>query len=141
MSKPESEGLIFEGLEVNVYRGGDGTIVVDLLGPGDEDTTEKGEPDIRVWMNEALIYAHGRVGDDLSNGGEIVAVEVKNHEHREIDCPLCEGPVCDLDGDSDKHPSTRVNEILAILERSESLCMDDDQDRKQLAAILDEEMS
>ena len=60
--------------------------------------------------------------------------------HREINCPLYEGPVCDLDGDSDKHPSDRLNEILAILERCESLCMDDDQDRKQLAAILDEEL-
>lgn len=78
VNKPTTQSLVFGDLEVNVYRGEDGTIVVDLLGPGDDDVTEAGEPDIRVWMNEALIYAHGRVGDDLSNGGDILAVEAKD---------------------------------------------------------------
>jgi hypothetical protein len=126
----EYESLKHEGLEVNVYRGEDGTIVVDLLGPDDDaDNTVAEGPDIRVWMNEALIYAHGKVGDDLSRGGEIFAVDVKNQDrcycgaslpenggykayefcsreckdaapHREINCPICVGPVCDLDGDS-----------------------------------------
>lgn len=58
-----------DGLEVEVYRGEDGKLVVALTGPGDEDLTDEESPDIRIWLNEALIYAHGDVGDDLSCTG------------------------------------------------------------------------
>lgn len=55
-----------DGLEVDVYRGVDGKLVVDIIGPGDEkDMLEDTSPDIRVWMNEALIYSDGEVGDNL----------------------------------------------------------------------------
>lgn len=71
------ESVIFEGLEVEIYRADDGTLVVSLTGPGDDDLTAKEEPDLRIWLNEALIYAHGTVGDDLSDGGNTTVVEVK----------------------------------------------------------------
>ena len=57
-----------DGLEVEVYRGEDGKLVVSVTGPGDEDLNDQGSPDIRVWINEALIYEDGVVGDDLSGG-------------------------------------------------------------------------
>jgi hypothetical protein len=67
-----------DGLEVELHRADDGTLVVALTGPGDEkDLRGHGEPDIRIWLNEALIYAHGEVGDDLSDGGRITVKEVK----------------------------------------------------------------
>ena len=74
----ECASLEFDGLEVCVYRGEDGKLVVDLLGPGEDDTTESEEPDIRVWMNEALIYNSGEVGDDLSGGTFPAPLEVAN---------------------------------------------------------------
>lgn len=54
-----------DGLEVEITRGVDGALVVTISGPGDDDTTALGSPDIRVWLNDALIYAHGETGDDL----------------------------------------------------------------------------
>lgn len=71
------ESVIFEGLEVGVYRGEDGKLIIEITGPDDADLTDKEEPDIRIWLNEALIYAHGTVGDDLSNGGDKTVKEVK----------------------------------------------------------------
>ena len=57
-----------DGIEVDLYRGTDGKIVVDIIGPDDEkDANDLGEPDIRIWVNEALIYSGGEVGDDLSH--------------------------------------------------------------------------
>ena len=55
-----------EGLEVDICRADDGTLVVTINGPGDNDCTALGSPDIRVWLNDALIYAHGETGDDLA---------------------------------------------------------------------------
>lgn len=55
-----------DGLGVDVYRGVDGKLVVDIIGPGDEkDMLPDTSPDIRVWINEALIYSNGEVGDNL----------------------------------------------------------------------------
>lgn len=63
-----SKTLEFEGLEIEVYRSErDGKIVVGLDGPSERDETEDGEPDIRIWVNEALIYNSGEVGDDLKD--------------------------------------------------------------------------
>lgn len=60
-----------DSLEVTIYRGKDDKLVVEISGPGDEhDQCDNGAPDIRVWMNEALIYASGTVGDDLSTPAE-----------------------------------------------------------------------
>lgn len=70
--------LVFDGLEVNVYRGEDGKLVVDLLGPEDDDCLDDGQPDIRVWMNEALIYRSGETGDDLAGGHFPVPLETNN---------------------------------------------------------------
>ena len=63
---PLNPTVELDGLEVDICRGADGTLVVTINGPmGDDDTTELGSPDIRVWLNDALIYAHGETGDDL----------------------------------------------------------------------------
>ena len=44
-------------LIVRIYRGEeDGKLVVEIEGPGDGDTTKLGSPDIRVWLNEVIIY-------------------------------------------------------------------------------------
>jgi hypothetical protein len=67
-----------EGLEVELHRSDDGTLVASIAGPGDDDCKGKGEPDIRIWLNEALIYAHGEVGDDLSNMGNTTVKEIKD---------------------------------------------------------------
>jgi hypothetical protein len=66
-----------DGLEVEVYRADDGTLVVGINGPGDEDLTTEESPDIRIWLNEALIYAHGETGEDLSEGGRVTVAQVK----------------------------------------------------------------
>lgn len=51
--------LEFEGLEVSVYRSEkDGSLVVDISGPGDEDCGEGGIPRLRVWLNEGRLYEH-----------------------------------------------------------------------------------
>lgn len=58
------------GIEVEVVRSQeDGKLVVRIDGPEeDKDLNAKdGSPDIRVWLNEALIYNSGEVGDDLSD--------------------------------------------------------------------------
>lgn len=68
---------IMDGLTVDVYRSSDGTLVVAISGPDEADTLGKGEPDIRIWLNAALIYAHGAVGDDLTHGGQIASHDVK----------------------------------------------------------------
>ena len=60
------EGFTFQGLEVEAYRAEDGTLVVAVDGPGDDDCDELGTPSIRIWLNDALIYRKGEVGDDLS---------------------------------------------------------------------------
>jgi hypothetical protein len=49
----------FEGLEVEVYRGEDGKLVVQISGPGEDDLTDSSNPDIRIWLNDCLTYAHG----------------------------------------------------------------------------------
>lgn len=45
-----------EGLSVLITRGDDGKIVVELMGPEDEKDLKNEEPDIRIWLNEELIY-------------------------------------------------------------------------------------
>jgi hypothetical protein len=65
-----------DGLEVELYRADDGTLVIGIDGPGDDDLTTDESPDIRVWMNEALIYAHGETGDDLSESGRVTVGEL-----------------------------------------------------------------
>jgi len=62
---PSSE---LDGLEVDICRGEDGKLVVSITGPGDGDLIDLGSPDIRIWLNDALIYEAGEVGDDLSGG-------------------------------------------------------------------------
>jgi hypothetical protein len=89
---PDSVVCEMGGLEAEITRSElNGKLVVSIMGPGDEDCNKLGSPDIRVWLNDALIYSDGETGDDLPwpKGSE---------NHREIDCPSCEGPVCDLDG-------------------------------------------
>ncbi len=67
--KSSNKALAFEGLEINVYRSDrDNKLVVEITGPGQGGCTEGDEPDIRIWLNEALIYRSGEVGDDLSGG-------------------------------------------------------------------------
>lgn len=58
----------FNGLEVLAVRSAeDGKLSVEIMGPEDpKDNTKADEPDIRIWLNEALIYWSGEVGDDLS---------------------------------------------------------------------------
>jgi len=73
-----SNSIILDGLEVDICRGEDGTLVVSITGPGEEkDLRPDTSPDIRIWLNEALIYAHGETGDDLSNSGHRTVAEVK----------------------------------------------------------------
>lgn len=68
--------IAHEGLEVEIRRSEvDGRLIVSITGPDEKDATDKSEPDIRIWLNEALIYKHGEVGDDLSEGGEKVAAK------------------------------------------------------------------
>lgn len=55
----------WKGLLVFLYRGDDEKAVVDIVGPEGEDTAD-GSSDMRVWMNDALIYSEGKVGDDLA---------------------------------------------------------------------------
>lgn len=74
---PDYQTAYLDGLQVDVYRGADGSLVVDVQGPKDEDLNEKQEPDIRIWLNEALIYAHGETGDDLSESGKVTVGRVK----------------------------------------------------------------
>lgn len=67
----ESRKVRFEGLVVTLVRGEDGKIVVYLDGPGDRDLVPDGEPqggapDIRIWLNEALLYRSGEIGEDLN---------------------------------------------------------------------------
>jgi hypothetical protein len=64
------ETAFLDGLQVDVYRSEeDGRLVVDITGPAEEaDLTDLGEPKVRIWVNEALIYDDGKVGDDLSGG-------------------------------------------------------------------------
>jgi len=64
-NNPANPTVELDGLEVEITRGVDGALVVSISGPGDDDTTALGSPDIRVWLNDALIYAHGETGDDL----------------------------------------------------------------------------
>lgn len=45
-----------EGLEVFVYRGKDGSLVVEIVGPEDDDCDVNSSPAIRIWLNEAKIY-------------------------------------------------------------------------------------
>lgn len=67
-----------DGLQVDVYRGEDGKLVVDITGPGDdEDLMPDTSPDIRIWLNDALIYKDGEVGDDLS--GNTIPVFAGKH--------------------------------------------------------------
>jgi hypothetical protein len=66
--KDENPSVELDGLGVDIYRGEDGKLVVSITGPGDKDLKGLGTPDIRIWLNEALIYEGGRVGDDLSGG-------------------------------------------------------------------------
>ena len=62
MSKKE---LCFGDIEVTVTKGIDGKVVVYVDTPELQDLTELGSPDIRVWINDSLIYADGETGDDL----------------------------------------------------------------------------
>ena len=64
-SETNNPSVELEGLEVDICRGEDGKLVVTISGPGDDDCTELGSPDIRVWVNDALIYSEGETGDDL----------------------------------------------------------------------------
>ena len=73
----KSQVIELDGLSVELYRADDGTLVVGIDGPGDDDLTDEESPDIRVWMNEALIYAHGEVGDDLSERGTVSVAELR----------------------------------------------------------------
>ena len=49
-------GTHLDDLCVMIYRGQDGKLVVIIEGPGDKDLDEIGRPDIRVWLNEDIIY-------------------------------------------------------------------------------------
>jgi hypothetical protein len=73
MNDKESS-LQFDGLSISVCRGVDGTIVVQIDGPEDEansgrDTVMEGKyqnsPDLRIYINDCLTYAHGQGGDNL----------------------------------------------------------------------------
>ena len=69
MSKTKS--IEYDGFDIEVTRGADGRVVVRientrLEDEGDiDDSDENGVPMCRVWINEALIYSNGEVGDDL----------------------------------------------------------------------------
>jgi len=74
--KDKQATLQFDGLDISVTRGVDGTIVIEMDGPSDEANDGKdtvlsgpyeGSPDFRVYMNDTLIYAHGQSGHDLGN--------------------------------------------------------------------------
>jgi len=63
---PEPDKIDLDSMTIRAYRGTDRRLVVDIEGPEDEsDNLSNGSPDIRIWLNEALIYANGEVGDDL----------------------------------------------------------------------------
>lgn len=54
-----------DGLVVRIYRGeDDGKLVVEIEGPDESDTMKLGEPDIRIWLNEELIYDSGEYGPE-----------------------------------------------------------------------------
>jgi hypothetical protein len=78
-----AKSIIVDGLEVEVYRADDGTLVVGINGPGDDDLNANESPDIRIWLNEALIYAHGEVGDDVSEAGTVSVEAVKARVSRD----------------------------------------------------------
>ena len=69
--KDTESSLQFDGLDISVTRGVDGIIVVQIDGPGDEDIVSfgnyAGSPDIRIYMNDCLTYAHGQAGDNLES--------------------------------------------------------------------------
>lgn len=53
-----------DGLEVAIYRSEeDGSLVVDITGPGDDDLNDDLSPILRVWLNEACIYDNPRRKD------------------------------------------------------------------------------
>lgn len=55
-----------DGLEVSVYRSEkDGSLVVDITGP-ENDLDENGVPQLRVWLNEARLYEHPKVGEPFT---------------------------------------------------------------------------
>jgi hypothetical protein len=65
----------YEGLTVGISRSrADDKLVVEIEGP-ENDTAPS--PQIRIWLNEALIYRNGKVGDDLS-GADVLYVRPKD---------------------------------------------------------------
>lgn len=58
-----------DDLEATIMRAEDGKLVVEIDGPSDgARLLPDGSPDIRVWLNDALIYRDGQTGDDLNDG-------------------------------------------------------------------------
>lgn len=55
-----------DGLEVQIWRGVDGRLVVQIDGDDVRDENKNDAPSIRVWLNDALIYDEGETGEDLS---------------------------------------------------------------------------
>lgn len=56
-----------DGLEVNLYRSEeDGSLVVDITGPGVNDEDDDGAPKLRVWLNEARLYEYPKVGEPFT---------------------------------------------------------------------------
>jgi len=74
--KDQEASLQFDGLDISVTRGVDGILVVQIDGPADENNdgkdtvpagTYKGSPDLRIYLNDCLTYAHGQAGDNLKD--------------------------------------------------------------------------
>lgn len=59
-----------DSLEATIMRAEDGKLVVEIDGPSDDARLRPdGSPDIRVWLNDALIYRDGQTGDNLNDDG------------------------------------------------------------------------
>lgn len=57
-----------DGLEVSIIRDSQGKSIVEIEGPDDNARLlPNGSPDIRIWLNEALIYRDGETGPDLNH--------------------------------------------------------------------------
>ena len=52
-------------IQVTVTMGADGKAVVFIDTPDLERIADNGSPDFRIWINDALVFSEGIVGDDL----------------------------------------------------------------------------
>ena len=68
----ETKTIEYDGFEIEVTRGKDGRVIISVdstdfgnVGANTCDSDDDGVPQCRVWINDALIYSNGEVGDDL----------------------------------------------------------------------------